>query len=481
MPNLDICITLRCNAHCKNCIELCNMQEVTGIDYSDSDMTLSQIDNFIDQVQAQGRQQVFDQVGVTGGEPLLHPQVEEIVKRLDRLYAVGIFKNLYINSNLKIPAIPSLKKYILNYTPLEKKPLIHNTMLLHPTDIGATPKTRVQCTHYRKDTWVLNYLGFSLCCAGDAYGRLFGRQDLILDHLPKSVKDFPNMDAICLHCPFSSDDLVPLEKDRGCPVSSIYAAEIVKNKQCSRLTKRFPGKCAAEMHNPPKVAWVCITYNRPKLLGHLIQCFLDQDYPDKQMIILDDAGQYKNQKGNGWEIVSIPRRFATVGEKRNAVTALVPSDVDIICPVDDDDLYLPHAMQACVVAMKNADWVIPSAVYQEKANGVFSREYYHGHHSSWAYRQSVYRQTTGYGTWNRGEDGGLQVQLERMNLRVADPVQMGFEPYLLYPTTQETYHCHTFTRDEQYKKMSQDIEEKCTLLIKPGYEKVNGTYRLLRQ
>ena len=50
--NIDLCVTLRCTAACPNCVRFCNMSAVTGLDYSDSDMTMGQIAEFIRQVQS---------------------------------------------------------------------------------------------------------------------------------------------------------------------------------------------------------------------------------------------------------------------------------------------------------------------------------------------------------------------------------------------------------------------------------------------
>ena len=58
-----------------------------------------------------------------------------------------------------------------------------------------------------------------------------------------------------------------------------------------------------------KIAAVCCTYLRPKHLGWLIQCFLEQDYPDRELVILDDVDQYDSQRGDRWELVSVRRRF----------------------------------------------------------------------------------------------------------------------------------------------------------------------------
>ena len=38
----------------------------------------------------------------------------------------------------------------------------------------------------------------------------------------------------------------------------------------------------------PFVSCLCCTYGRPILLGEAVKCFLDQDYPNKELIIIND-------------------------------------------------------------------------------------------------------------------------------------------------------------------------------------------------
>jgi hypothetical protein len=66
---LDLQITLRCNAHCANCIKLCGMDSLTGLDYSDTDLTSQQLDAIIADAGAADAR--IDHLVVTGGEPLL--------------------------------------------------------------------------------------------------------------------------------------------------------------------------------------------------------------------------------------------------------------------------------------------------------------------------------------------------------------------------------------------------------------------------
>ena len=218
---LDLQITLKCNAHCHNCIKFCNMENITGLDYSKSDMTMKQIDWFIKQVEEKDITKLFDTICVTGGEPLLHPNLIEIIEKLEDLQKKKDFKIL-INSNLLKPIPEKIQKYIINWSLPKDNTNIHNVVLLHPDDFGGEKKTYKTCTHYRKNRIVVNYLGYSICCAADAYIRLFDYKCLILSYLPNSLDEFPNMDLICRHCPFGNYDILPLEKDMGCPISQIY-------------------------------------------------------------------------------------------------------------------------------------------------------------------------------------------------------------------------------------------------------------------
>jgi hypothetical protein len=238
---LDLQVTLRCNCACLNCIKLCNTHARTGLDYSESDMTMEQIDSFISQIKRFNNKNIIKTVFVTGGEALLHPQIEMIMLKLSELVKLKIIKELCINSNKTAVPPPSISQYIVNFSLPADNPNIHNVALLHPTDFGGKKKTYVECTHYRKNTVVLNYLGYSICCAGDGYIRLFCMNDLILDHLPLTPRGFPldSMDKICEHCPFSNDDILPLEKHLGYPVSEIYKLEADKNKSGRIISTRF--------------------------------------------------------------------------------------------------------------------------------------------------------------------------------------------------------------------------------------------------
>ncbi len=184
-----------------------------------------------------------------------------------------------------------------------------------------------------------------------------------------------------------------------------------------------------------KIAAVCCTFLRPRQLGHLIQCFLNQDYPlrKRELVILDDAGQYRNQKGDGWRLISTKERYPTLGEKRNAATALVGDDVDALAVWDDDDLYLPWALRTSVEALEIAAWSRPSVVLHPQEDGSLRQHETLGlFHGGWAYRREAFDLVGGYPAMNNGEDQGFALRLSLAGVKDADPIQLERPPFYVY-------------------------------------------------
>ncbi len=185
-----------------------------------------------------------------------------------------------------------------------------------------------------------------------------------------------------------------------------------------------------------KLAAVCCTYLRPAQLGQMIHCFLKQDYPAalRELVILDDAGQYANQSGPGWRLVSTSRRFPTLGRKRNAAAALVSDDTDAMAVWDDDDAYLPWALSASAAALQQAPWSRPSVVLHPSADGSLRQHLTGGlFHGGWAYRREAFDATGGYPPeLSNGEDQGLARRFVAAGITAADPIGLGFRPFYVY-------------------------------------------------
>jgi len=182
--------------------------------------------------------------------------------------------------------------------------------------------------------------------------------------------------------------------------------------------------------NTMQIAAVCCTYLRPKLLGRLLRCFELQDYPHRQLLILDDAGQYENQHGDRWRLVSTRKRFASLGEKRNAAAALLGDHVDALAVWDDDDLYLPWALSASAAALRVAPWSRPSVVLVAQPGGSLRQHATGGlFHGGWAYRREAFWAVGAYPAVNNGEDQALAERLAVAGTPQADPIALGFRPF----------------------------------------------------
>ena len=191
-----------------------------------------------------------------------------------------------------------------------------------------------------------------------------------------------------------------------------------------------------------KIAAVTVTYKRPVQLGRMLACYLVQDYENRELVILDDAGQYDNQEGDRWRLVSVRRRYPTLGAKRNAAAAIVSPDAEAIAVWDDDDCYLPWALGASVAALEDACWSRPSQVLHPAPDGsgeltrhrtaTDGRGRQKLYHAAWAFRRETFEGIGGYSpAINNGEDQQLMRRLERAGTTEADPCELGFAPFLV--------------------------------------------------
>jgi len=222
------------------------MENETGLNYDDSDMTMGQIENFVKQVEElykKENRRVFEFIQISGGEPLLHPNIVEITKLIKaRLIDSKMAGRLIINSNRIKEAPKEIEEYVTNYLTVKEKENVHLAVLLHPEDIGVSGATFHSCNYVNKNRLVLTYQGYSLCCSADGYIRLFGEEDLILDYLPNSPKDFPidKMNKVCKHCAFGCIPYSSFEKEVGRPISKIYLDQAKLNKTGRKIKNVFP-------------------------------------------------------------------------------------------------------------------------------------------------------------------------------------------------------------------------------------------------
>jgi len=94
----------------------------------------------------------------------------------------------------------------------------------------------------------------------------------------------------------------------------------------------------------PKVTCVMPTYNRRAFVERSIRLFLAQDYPNRELVVVDDG----EDDVSDLVLPGVPvrhvrlRRRTTIGEKRNLVAH--ETDGDLLAQWDDDDWYGPSRL-----------------------------------------------------------------------------------------------------------------------------------------
>lgn len=221
-----------------------------------------------------------------------------------------------------------------------------------------------------------------------------------------------------------------------------------------------------------KLAALCCTYLRPDGLGQLIECFNRQDYPlaQRELVILDDAGQYENQSGEGWRLVSVPNRFRSLGEKRNACAALASPDVEGFLVADDDDIYLPHWFSTQSEVLRNAEWSRPGLVLLEHgAEELREGETGGLYHGGWAFRKSAFYKVIGYGPHNNGEDQELAGRLSGAGVTECDPCKF-VDPFYVYRIDNNSYHL-SYMDDHGYRDLGGNTDQSNTSTIPIGWSR----------
>jgi glycosyltransferase involved in cell wall biosynthesis len=115
-----------------------------------------------------------------------------------------------------------------------------------------------------------------------------------------------------------------------------------------------------------KVSCICPTYNRPPnyqwLVEEAIESFLRQDYPNKELIVLNDCpGQELICDAPDVFVINLPRRFRSYGEKLNAGIALAQGS--IIAPWNDDDIMLPWRLSTSLSRLAGSGYYNPQVYW----------------------------------------------------------------------------------------------------------------------
>ena len=189
--NIELNITLRCNRACWACNRMCGV-----IPYSHADdVTLGQIDAFLAQAKVIG----VKKCKVLGGEPLMHPQFEQIYNKLLQGLKDGVIRELKIDHNHTLPfpkhleVIPGVRLMGKAFHKKQHLPLVH------PLDENCVTKAQPRCEMLRRCGFSLDAKGWLPCSAAIMLERMynFGLYRQVLPSQPWGL------DQLCPNCPWS--------------------------------------------------------------------------------------------------------------------------------------------------------------------------------------------------------------------------------------------------------------------------------------
>lgn len=113
-----------------------------------------------------------------------------------------------------------------------------------------------------------------------------------------------------------------------------------------------------QIYNIPKISAVCCTFGRFKCVERVMNCFLAQEYPNKELIIFNTDTDSPYDVGQSNYSITIVNRsidsvtkepYTNVGAIRR--DALMFASGDYVVTWDDDDIFLPHFMTQAVDRM----------------------------------------------------------------------------------------------------------------------------------
>lgn len=114
-----------------------------------------------------------------------------------------------------------------------------------------------------------------------------------------------------------------------------------------------------------QVSVIIPTYKRPEHLGRAVQSVVQQDYPSKEIIVVSDNGHDGDWAKQTREVVwalqrqypEVTIRFIEHKTPRNGAaarnTGLMQATGEFISFLDDDDIYLPRRLSACIAKLQH--------------------------------------------------------------------------------------------------------------------------------
>jgi glycosyltransferase involved in cell wall biosynthesis len=229
------------------------------------------------------------------------------------------------------------------------------------------------------------------------------------------------------------------------------------------------------------ISALCITYGRYFLLEEAIESFLRQDYPNKELIIVNDLPEQTLIFNHPQvKIFNFKERFPTIGDKRNKSVEL--SSGEILTSWDDDDVYLPWLLSRLVKEFElnpQLGFVQPDKSWCLSGDVLESTKGWCAHV---AFTKKSFEAVNGYASINSGQDMNLVNKLKKYLSPKNRAKIVSFskeEACYIFRWNNGAYHLSGFGRDKEGKvsgfdKIKQDVNSKPIepiIELKPHWKK----------
>jgi hypothetical protein len=136
------------------------------------------------------------------------------------------------------------------------------------------------------------------------------------------------------------------------------------------------------------ISCICPTFGRPSTYQYLveeaIESFLRQDYPNKELLVLNDcADQVLVCDAPGVRVINVRHRFESLGEKYNAAVRLAHGE--LLAPWEDDDISLPWRLSLSVERLGDAAYFNPRCYWFWDSDGL-----HFNHTMGWGHNLSLF-------------------------------------------------------------------------------------------
>lgn len=217
----------------------------------------------------------------------------------------------------------------------------------------------------------------------------------------------------------------------------------------------------------PTIGCICPTYKRPDMLRNLIACFEAQTYPHKRLVIIDDVPQHDTQGGHRWELFANRTRYPDLPKKFNDAARILAAgdDIDIICIMEDDDVYLPEHLGAIAAAWHGKgtlQFFAPDEVfstYNQPPGGTQLEGAAGRFHASWAYTIELFTALRGYPDTPRLD---YDQQMHRLAREAAGGTPTAYDvarPTYVYRWGNPTYH-GSQSGEAGYQQLWEDLGKR---------------------